>query len=70
MRTDNSAVAKSIAEADKHLDSLSVLAGIFVSSIDRARRDLRQIRTDAAAIQGQPEKGHVAANELGADMLG
>ena len=70
MPTDNSAVAKSIAEADKHLDSLSVLAGIFVSSIDRARRDLRQIRTDAAAMQSQPEKGQVAASEIGADMLG
>ena len=70
MRTDNSAVAKSIAAADKHLDSLCVLSGILSSGIERARRDLRQIRADAAATQSQPEKGHVAASELGADMLG
>ena len=70
MSIDNSDVAKSIAAADKHLDALCVLSGILSSGIDRARRDLRQIRSDAAATQGQPEKAHATASELGADMLG
>ena len=71
MPTDTtSAVARNIAAADKHLESLSVLSGILSSGIERARRDLRQIRSDADSAQSQPEKSHAAASELGADMLG
>ena len=70
MPIDNSAVAKSIAAADKRLESLALLCGMLQGGIDRARRDLRQIRADAAATQSQPQTGHPAASELGADMLG
>jgi hypothetical protein len=70
MPTDTSAVAKSIAAADKRLESLSLLCGMLSGGIERARRDLRQIRSDATSAQSQPEKGHAAASELGADMLG
>jgi hypothetical protein len=65
-----STVADSIAAADKRLESLSLLCGMLAGGIERARRDLRQIRSDAASTQSQPEKGHAAASELGADMLG
>jgi len=69
MPTETSAVQKSIAAADKHLENLSVLSGMLSSGIERARRNLRQIRSDAAAAQSQPEKGHAAASEVSADML-
>ena len=69
MPTETSAVAKSIAAADKRLESLSLLCGMLSIGIERARRDLRQIRADAAYAPSQPEKGHAAASELGADML-
>ena len=65
-----STVADSIAAADKRLESLSLLCGMLAGGIERARRDLRQIRSDAAAPQSQQEKLGVAASELGADMLG
>ena len=69
MPIDTSAVAESIAAADKHLDSLCVLSGILSSGIARARRDLRQIRSEAHAAQSEPGKCHAAASELTADML-
>ena len=70
MPTDNSAVAKSISAANKRIESLSLLCGMLAGGIERARRDLRQIRADAAATQSQPDKGHAAASELGVEMLG
>ena len=68
--SNNSAAESSIAAADKRLQSLSLLCGMLAGGIERARRDLRQIRSDAASTQSQPEKGHAPASELGADMLG
>jgi hypothetical protein len=68
MPTDNSPVANSFATADKDLDNLSVLCGILSGGIERARRDLRQIRSESAAAQSRAEKGQ--ASELSADMLG
>jgi hypothetical protein len=70
MSIDNSAVAKSIAVADERLESLSLLSGMLAGGIERARRDLRQIRADAASTQSQPDKGRAAASELTADLLG
>jgi hypothetical protein len=69
MPIEKELVAADIAAADKHLESLTVLSGILAGGIERVRRDLRQIRSESASIQSQPEKGHAAASELGADML-
>jgi hypothetical protein len=69
MPTEPSAVASSIAAADKRLESLSVLCGILSGTIDRARRDLRQIRSDVADAQKREESGHAPAGEISADML-
>jgi hypothetical protein len=69
MPTESSAIAKSLAAAETHLDALCVLSGILSSGIDRARRNLRQIRTDVAATPSQPQTGGAAASELGAEML-
>ena len=69
MSNDNSAAAASIAAADKRLDNLSVLCGILAGGIDRARRNLRQIRTDSATVQDREQKGHVAASSISTDML-
>jgi hypothetical protein len=69
MPIDSSAVAQSIATADHHLENLFVLCGILARQIEATRRDLRQIRSDADSFQSEPDKGHAAASELGADML-
>lgn len=70
MPSDHAATAASIAAADKHLESLYVLCGILSSGIDRARRNLRQIRAEAAAAQKHDEQVHAVPSELGVDMLG
>ena len=70
MPANNSAVAKSIATADQHLENLSVLCGILAGRIAASRRDLRQIRSDAVAAQKHDEQSHAVPSELGAEMLG
>jgi hypothetical protein len=70
MSSNGPAIAKSLAEAEKHLESLSVLSGILASGIERARRNLRQVRAEAASTPSQPEKGHAPAGEISPDMLG
>ena len=60
----------SIAEADERLKELSLLCDMLAGGIERSRRDLRQLRAEAAATQSQPEKGHAPASELDAGMLG
>ena len=70
MPTDTtSAVARNIAAADKHLESLSVLSGILSSGIERARRDLRQIRSDAEAAQKHEDRIHAVASDISPEML-
>jgi hypothetical protein len=72
MSTDNSAaLANSIAEADRRLETLGVLAGILSSRIEASRRDLRQIRSDVACAQKRTEETHAAAAEISAaDLAG
>jgi len=62
-------VAKSIAMADKRLETLSILCGILAGRIDASRRDLRQIRSDVIDAQRHQETAHAAAREISADML-
>jgi predicted secreted Zn-dependent protease len=69
MPTDNAAVAKSIAAADKRLETLLVLCGILSGRIEASRRDLRQIRADVASDQKRAEETHAAVAEISADML-
>jgi hypothetical protein len=69
MGTNDSAVAKSIAAADKRLDNMSVLCGILAGRIEASRRDLRQIRSDVAAAQKHQEQGHAVPSDISADML-
>ena len=69
MSIDNSAVAKSIAAADKRLESLSLLCGMLATGIERARRDLRQIAADASAAQKQQSEGRAVPSEIGVEML-
>jgi septal ring factor EnvC (AmiA/AmiB activator) len=66
---EDNATAASLAAADQHLQSLSLLAGIFSSSIERARRDLRQVRSDAEAAQKHENRGHAVPSDISPEML-
>ena len=69
MPINDSAVAKDIAAADERLKSLSLLCGMLVGGLERSRRDLRQIRSDAASTPSQGEKAHAEADDISAAML-
>jgi hypothetical protein len=69
MPTNNAAIAKSIAAADRRLETLSVLSEILSGRIKASRQDLRQIRSDVASAQVRQEDPHAAAAEISAEML-
>jgi hypothetical protein len=69
MSTDNAAIANSIAEADKRLETLLVLCGILSGRIEASRRDLREIKSNVASAQRRQEDTHAVAAELSAEML-
>ncbi len=65
----NDSVAQDIAAEDKRLSELSVLCSILAAGIDHSRRDLRQIRSDAADKVRPDESGLEAPPEISAAML-
>jgi hypothetical protein len=67
MSTDNAAIANSIAEADKRLETLLVLCGILTGRIEASRRDLRIIKSAVASAQKCQGVTHAA--EISADLL-
>ena len=60
----NDSVAQDIAAEDKRLSELSVLCSILAAGIDHSRRDLRQIRSDAADKVRPDESGLEAPPEI------
>jgi hypothetical protein len=69
MSPDNAVIASSIAAAEMRLETMSVLCGILSGRIEASRRDLRQIRSDVAAIQSQEQTGHATAGQISPEML-
>jgi hypothetical protein len=53
----------------ERLANLAILCGILTATVDRARRDLRQIQAQAAECQARDRSGSPAPNDINSAML-
>jgi hypothetical protein len=71
MRTENAAVANSIAAAERRIEAIEVLCSIITGQAKAEHEALRAIRSALAAPVRDREDGDRAApSDISADMLG